>query len=138
MQGLDGKEPGDLLAMLVDVLQQETIAPDAEPGVDAARSQRSLLGIEFAKWLLHSEEALFARMWHGTSQVEHPAATIRRRRVVICPSHLFASTVTTRYRFTYSLLFSSIPRRTGFSTLRITYAMILFSRTFRQIHFCQI
>lgn len=71
VQGLDGKEPGDLLAMLVDVLQQETIAPDAEPGVDAARSQRSLLGIEFAKWLLHSEEALFARMWHGTSQVTH-------------------------------------------------------------------
>lgn len=45
VQRLDGKEPGDLLAVLVHILQQQAVAPDAQPGVQSTCSQGTLFWV---------------------------------------------------------------------------------------------
>lgn len=88
MKRLDREEPGDLLAVLVDVLQQEAVAPDAQPGIDSTCPESTLLGVEFAQRLLNAQQTLLARVRHGAAQVEDSASAVRRCRVLIGTPHL--------------------------------------------------
>lgn len=101
VQRLDRKESRDFLPMLVDVLEQETIAPHAQPTVDATCADCPLLGIELAQGFLHPQQALLARVGHRATQIEDPAATVRGRAVLIRAPH-FSQT------FFFSPFFSTI------------------------------
>lgn len=88
VQRLDGKEPGDFFTILVDVLQEQAVAPDAEPGVDAAGSDGPLLGVELAQGLLTADQSVLAHVGHRAPEVEHPAAAVRGRDVRVGALHL--------------------------------------------------
>lgn len=88
VQRLDGEEPRDLFAMLVDVLQQKAVAPDAQPRVDTASAHRTLLRIQLLEGLLNAEQALLAGVRHGAAQIEHPTPTVWRCHILICTAHI--------------------------------------------------
>ena len=52
VQRLDREEPGHFFTVLVHVLQQESVGPDAQPGVDALGSQGPVFGVEFLEGFL--------------------------------------------------------------------------------------
>ena len=64
VQSLDREEPGDLLAVLVHVLQQQAVAPDAQPGVQSTCSQGTLFWVQFSQRFLDSEQTFLARVRH--------------------------------------------------------------------------
>lgn len=77
MKTLDGKEPGDLLVVLVDVLEQYAVGPDAQPAVDAARARGALVGIQLLKRFLNALQAVLGLLRNRAAQVENSATTDR-------------------------------------------------------------
>lgn len=71
METLDGEKPRDFLVVFIDVLEQYPVAPDAEPAVDAARPDRSLLRVQLLQGLLDALQAVLRHLRHGTAEVEH-------------------------------------------------------------------
>lgn len=87
VEAVDGEEASDLLPILVHILQQDAVAPHAQPGVDALRADRSLARVEAAQRLLDALQAVLALPGHGRAQVQHPAPADGRG---VAHSHRFA------------------------------------------------
>lgn len=69
VEGVDGEEPGDLLAVFVDVFQEDSVGPDAEPGVDALGADGTLGGVQAAQGFLDALEAVLGLAGYGRAEV---------------------------------------------------------------------
>lgn len=79
VQRLDREESGDLLVVLVHVLQQQTVAPHAQPRVDAPGPQRPLFRVQLLERFLYALQPVLGDVRHRGAQVQHPAPADGRR-----------------------------------------------------------
>lgn len=82
VQTVDGKEARDAFVLLVDVFQEQAVAPDAEPRVDSLGTEHAFLGIQFAKWILDAVKTVLGHVRNGRTQVENSTTTYRCRHGV--------------------------------------------------------
>ena len=65
VQRVNREEARHLLAILVDVFEQEAVGPDGQPGVDALGAQRAIIRVELAQRLLDALQAVLGHVGHG-------------------------------------------------------------------------
>uniref|UniRef100_A0A8D8JK78 (northern house mosquito) hypothetical protein n=1 Tax=Culex pipiens TaxID=7175 RepID=A0A8D8JK78_CULPI len=100
MQGIDREEARDLLAVLVHVLQQDAVGPDAKPRVDAFGADGPLRGVQTAQRLLDALEAILTLPGHGTTEVQYTTATDWCRVSHVSFFHTDRSTVLDPFQLT--------------------------------------
>jgi hypothetical protein len=79
MQTFDGKKSRDLLVVLINVLQQDPIRPNAQPAVYSPGPRGPLVGVELLQRFLYALQAVLGLLGHGAPQVQNPAPTDRSR-----------------------------------------------------------
>jgi hypothetical protein len=82
VQRIDREETRHLLPILVDILEQEAVGPDRQPGIDSLGAEGAVIGIEFAQRLLDALQAVLGDVRHGGAQVQHATPTYRRGTVL--------------------------------------------------------
>ena len=99
VQRLDGVKAADSVALVVDVLHQDAIRPDGEPGVDARGAvlsvgapEDALLWVEVLQWLLNALQAVLGDVRHRRTEVQHSTAADGRRRVAVAAGAVVIAT----------------------------------------------